>query len=143
MEVTAYCVGCGLPFEREEPGVVRYDRVRCGQSAQYMRICVMSALGFRSEDGGNGRSEVHHVGHQGHQVDSGPVAGSDCSILVVALGGSVWAPAAEDDWLEGMMQAVLVEQANEGPFWGTFAPYAAQLATEASMSSLLDSCPRN
>ena len=30
----------GLPLEREEPGVVRYDRVRCGQSAQYMPISV-------------------------------------------------------------------------------------------------------
>lgn len=48
-------------------------------------------------------------------------------LLVVALGGPAWAPAAEEDWLDGMMQAVLVEQANEGPFWGTFAPYVAQL----------------
>lgn len=48
-------------------------------------------------------------------------------LLVVALGESVWAPAAQDDWLDGMMRAVLVEQANEGPFWGTVAPYIAQL----------------
>ena len=48
-------------------------------------------------------------------------------LMVVALGGPVWAPAAQDDWLGAMMQAVLVEQANEGPFWGTFAPYVAQL----------------
>lgn len=48
-------------------------------------------------------------------------------LMVVALGGPVWAPAAEDDWLGAMMQAVLVEQANEGPFWGAFAPYVAQL----------------
>jgi hypothetical protein len=48
-------------------------------------------------------------------------------LMVVVLGGPVWAPAAQDDWLGAMMQAVLVEQANEGPFWGTFAPYVAQL----------------
>lgn len=47
--------------------------------------------------------------------------------MVVVLGGPVWAPAAQDDWLGAMMQAVLVEQANEGLFWGTFAPYVAQL----------------
>ncbi|WP_447976650.1 hypothetical protein [Candidatus Nitrospira bockiana] len=43
------------------------------------------------------------------------------------LGCSVSAPVAEHDWLDALMQAVLVEQANEGPFWGTFAPYVAQL----------------
>mgnify|MGYP003416884096 FL=1 len=48
-------------------------------------------------------------------------------LMVVALGGLAWEPAAQDDWLGAMMQAVLVEQANEGPFWGTFAPYIAQL----------------
>ena len=48
-------------------------------------------------------------------------------LMVVALGGLAWEPAAQDDWLGAMMQAVLVEQANEGPFWGTFAPYVAQL----------------
>jgi len=48
-------------------------------------------------------------------------------LMVVALGGTVRAPAGEDDWLAAMMQAVLIEQANEGPFWGTFAPYIAQL----------------
>ncbi len=47
--------------------------------------------------------------------------------MVVAVGGPAWAPATESDWLGAMMQAVLVEQANEGPFWGTFAPYVAQL----------------
>ena len=46
-------------------------------------------------------------------------------LMVVALGGLAWEPAAQDDWLGAMMQAVLVEQANEGPFWGTFAPYVA------------------
>ena len=50
-------------------------------------------------------------------------------LMVVALGGLAWEPAAQDDWLGAMMQAVLVEQANEGPFWGTFAPYVAQLET--------------
>lgn len=48
-------------------------------------------------------------------------------LMVVALGGPVWAPAEEDDWLGAMMRAVLVEQANEGPFWGAFVPYVAQL----------------
>ena len=48
-------------------------------------------------------------------------------LMVVALGGLAWEPAAQDDWLGAMMQAVLVEQANEGPFWGTLAPYVAQL----------------
>lgn len=48
-------------------------------------------------------------------------------LTVVALGGTVRVPTSEDDWLVAMMQAVLVEQANEGPLWGTFAPYIAQL----------------
>lgn len=48
-------------------------------------------------------------------------------LVVVALGGPVWVPAADDDWIEGMMRAVLAEQANEGPLWGTLAPYVAQL----------------
>lgn len=47
--------------------------------------------------------------------------------MVVALGGPVLAPSAEYDWLDAMMQALLAEQTNEGPFWGTFAPYVAQL----------------
>ncbi len=76
-------------------------------------------------------------------------------LMVVALGGPVWAPAAEDDWLGAMMQAVLVEQANEGPFWGTFAPYVAQLevvrghvlnkdtaAVYAAMNRLMDMLER-
>ena len=37
-------------------------------------------------------------------------------LMVVALGGTVRAPAGEDDWLAAMMQAVLIEQANEGPW---------------------------
>ena len=43
-------------------------------------------------------------------------------LMVVALGGLAWAPVTEDDWLGAMMRAVLAEQANEGPFWGTVAP---------------------
>ncbi len=54
------------------------------------------------------------------------------AIAVLALGGPVSAPTREDDWLDAMMQAVLVEQAKEGPFWGMFAPYVAQLATVRS-----------
>jgi hypothetical protein len=50
-------------------------------------------------------------------------------LMVVALGGPVWVPAAEEEWLDALMRAVLVEQANEGPFWGSFAPYVAQLET--------------
>ena len=46
--------------------------------------------------------------------------------MVVALGGPVLAPSAEYDWLDAMMQALLAEQTNEGPLWGTFAPYVAQ-----------------
>lgn len=48
---------------------------------------------------------------------------------VMVLGGPLSAPSTENDWLDAMMQAVLTEQANEGPFWGTFAPYVAQLTT--------------
>jgi hypothetical protein len=47
--------------------------------------------------------------------------------MVVALGGPVSAPPAQNDWLDAMMEAVLVEQAREGPFWGSFVPYVAQL----------------
>ena len=32
-----------------------------------------------------------------------------------------------NDWLDAMMQAVLVGQAKEWPFWLAFAPYVAQL----------------
>ena len=34
-------------------------------------------------------------------------------LMVVALGGPLWVPATEDDWLGAMMQAVLAEQAAE------------------------------
>ncbi|MBI4001410.1 MAG: hypothetical protein HY348_06475 [Nitrospira defluvii] len=49
------------------------------------------------------------------------------ALLVVVLGGPVWVPEREDDRLGAMVRAVLAEQANEGPFWGTLAPYVAQL----------------
>ena len=49
--------------------------------------------------------------------------------MVMALGGPLPAPSPEPDWLDAMMEAVLAEQANEGPFWGTFAPYVAHLTT--------------
>jgi hypothetical protein len=49
--------------------------------------------------------------------------------MVMALGGPLPAPLPEPDWLDAMMEAVLAEQANEGPFWGTFAPYVAHLTT--------------
>ena len=49
------------------------------------------------------------------------------ALVVVALGGPMWVSVSEGDWLDAMMRAVLAEQANEGPFWGTFAPYVAQL----------------
>lgn len=48
-------------------------------------------------------------------------------LIVLAMGGPLWVPATEDDWLGAMVRAVLAEQANEGPFWGAFAPYVAQL----------------
>lgn len=49
------------------------------------------------------------------------------SLVVIVLGGPMVAPSAEEDWLEAMISVVLLEQANEGPFWGTYAPYIAQL----------------
>lgn len=54
------------------------------------------------------------------------------AIVLLALGGPVSAPTREDDWLDAMTRAVLVERAKDGPFWGMFAPYAAQLATVRS-----------
>ena len=39
--------------------------------------------------------------------------------ILVALTGPVSALSVEYDWLDAMMQAVLVEQANEGPLWGS------------------------
>ncbi len=49
--------------------------------------------------------------------------------MVVALSGPKAVPAAEYDWVDAMMQAVLIEQTNQGPFGGVFAPYVAQLTT--------------
>lgn len=46
-------------------------------------------------------------------------------VLILLLSGE--GMIAEEDWLEAMMRAVVVEQLNEGPFWGTYAPYMAQL----------------
>lgn len=48
--------------------------------------------------------------------------------MVRALGGPVSAPAAQHDWLDALMEAVVFEQAHEGPWWGTFAPYVSQLS---------------
>lgn len=48
-------------------------------------------------------------------------------LMVVALGGAGAALSAEYDWLDAMLQAVLVEQAKEGALWGALAPYVAQL----------------
>lgn len=75
--------------------------------------------------------------------------------MVVLVGGPVVAPSAEDDWLNAMMNAVLVEQMNEGPFWGTYEPYVAQLevvrahfrrgdieATYAGMNRFMDMLER-
>lgn len=51
------------------------------------------------------------------------------SFIVVAPGDSTAASSVEHDWLDAMMQAVLVEQAKEGRGGGMFAPYLAQLTT--------------
>lgn len=49
-------------------------------------------------------------------------------LFVLLLGGPVSAPRGEDEgWLDAMMQAVLAEQASEGPWWGMHAPYVEQL----------------
>lgn len=48
-------------------------------------------------------------------------------LMVVLIGGPVMAPSADGDWFNAMMNAVLVEQLNQGPFWGAYAPYVAQL----------------
>ena len=49
-----------------------------------------------------------------------------CVLLLLAGG---WSPAAasEQDWLDAMVQAVLVEQAKEGASGNLFAPYLGQL----------------
>ncbi len=48
-------------------------------------------------------------------------------VLVVFLGGPLVTPPGEEGWLDSLMQAVLAEQANEGPWWGMYAPYVEQL----------------
>lgn len=47
--------------------------------------------------------------------------------MVVLMGGPVVVPSGDGDWLNAMMNAVLVEQLNQVPFWGTYAPYVAQV----------------
>ncbi len=47
--------------------------------------------------------------------------------LIIMLNGSDMALSAEDDWLDAMMRAVLVEQMNEGALGRVYEPYMAQL----------------
>jgi len=49
-----------------------------------------------------------------------------CVILLLAGGWST-AAAIEQDWLDAMVRAVLVEQAKEGASGNLFAPYLGQL----------------
>jgi hypothetical protein len=49
-----------------------------------------------------------------------------CAILLLAGGWSA-AAAIEQDWLDAMVEAVLVEQAKEGEGGNLFAPYLGQL----------------
>ncbi len=49
-----------------------------------------------------------------------------CAILLLAGGWSA-AAAIEQDWLDAMVRAVLVEQAKEGEGGHLFAPYLGQL----------------
>ena len=51
------------------------------------------------------------------------------SVIIVAPGGPSAASGAGQDWLDAMMQAVLVEQTKDGSEAGLFASYVAQLAT--------------
>ena len=50
------------------------------------------------------------------------------SVIVVAPGGPGATLAGEQDWLDAMMQAVLVEQTKDGSETSLFSPYVAQLA---------------
>ncbi len=50
------------------------------------------------------------------------------SVIVVAPGGPSASWGAGQDWLDAMMQAVLVEQTKDGIEVGRFSPYVAQLA---------------
>ena len=49
-------------------------------------------------------------------------------VIVLLAGGWSTAAAIEQDWLDAMVQAVLVEQAKEGASGTLFAPYLGQLA---------------
>lgn len=49
------------------------------------------------------------------------------SLFVLLFGGPLSAPPGEEGWLDAMIQAVVAEQANEGPGWGMYAPYVEQL----------------
>ncbi len=49
-----------------------------------------------------------------------------CVIMLLAGGWSI-AAAIEQEWLDAMVQAVLVEQAKEGASGNLFAPYFGQL----------------
>lgn len=53
------------------------------------------------------------------------LAGLAC--FMMTLLGPVVVSSAQEDWLEAMMNAVRLEQLNEGPFWGTYEPYVVQL----------------
>ncbi|RJQ42466.1 MAG: hypothetical protein C4534_10220 [Gaiellales bacterium] len=48
-------------------------------------------------------------------------------VTVLLLSGEDIPGPGEEDWLEALRGAVRVEQTNEGPFWGSYAPYMAQL----------------
>ena len=48
-------------------------------------------------------------------------------VIVLLAGGWSTAAAIEKDWLDAMVQAVLVEQAKEGASGNLFAPYLGQL----------------
>ena len=48
-------------------------------------------------------------------------------VLLLLAGGWSTAAASEQDWLDAMVQAVLVEQAKEGASGHPFAPYLGQL----------------
>jgi len=49
-------------------------------------------------------------------------------VICAAPGGVSVASAVGDDWLDAMVQAVLIEQTKDGIEVGRFSPYVAQLA---------------
>lgn len=49
-------------------------------------------------------------------------------VLLLLAGGWSTAAASEQDWLDAMVRAVLVEQTKDGTEAGLFSPYVAQLA---------------